>query len=68
MSGIGRHRHSRNHARYLYKIQTEMTESDAIQTVVMQVAILATIAPVMVMNEADVGPTSSTNAVSSELL
>ena len=40
-----------------------MAGSEAIQTVVMQVAIQATVAAVMVMRDADAGPTPGSNMV-----
>ena len=42
-----------------------MAESEAMKTVVMQAAIQADMTTVMVMREADAGPTTGTNAVSS---
>ena len=42
-----------------------MVDSEAIQTVVTQAAIQAATAAVMVMTEADAGPTSGTNTVGS---
>ena len=41
-----------------------MAESEVIQTIFMHLAIQAATAAVMVMIEADVGPTSDTNTVS----
>ena len=45
-------------------IENETMESNAIQTVVTQVAIQAATTAVMVLREADAGPTPGTNAVS----
>ena len=46
-------------------IQAEMAESETIQTAVTQVSIQAAMAVVMVMKEADAGPASGANTISS---
>ena len=50
-------------SKILYKLQAAMTESEAIQTVAMQVAIKASTTAVIVVWEADAELTSGTNAV-----
>ena len=49
----------------MIEIETEMAESEATPTIVMQVAIKAGMAAVMVVREADTGPASDTNTFSS---
>ena len=63
MSRKGRYKHS-NRSRKTIAIQTELAESEAIYTVVVQSGHQAAMAAVMVFGERDRGSALSTNAVS----
>ena len=59
----GRHSDS-NRGTKIIETQAEMKESEVIHKVIMQAAIQPAMVVVMVMREADSGPTSSGNVVS----